>query len=421
MQSKPSFDTSKKIKRPYPILLFVEWIITLYYTIVGKGARVTKHNCEGLKPPYLLLSNHASMIDFPMALRGTFPHAPRWVISVEEFIGREWLLRGVGGIYKRKFTADIKVVRHILDVLKRQKGICVMYPEGRFSLAGINERMSGGIGKLVKVAGCPVVVMIEHGHFICQPQWDKKHQRHNPVCADMTMIISKEEAASLSAEELQKKIEDAFVYDDYLWQAENRIRVRSKYRANNLHKILYQCPICGKEHHMDSRGTTLFCNSCGAKWEMDEYGKLHRVNGEDRFTHVPDWYRWERENVYAQVYAGEFAFRDQVRLEHLVSSSAGFRAIGTVSFSLDQNGFLLDGTLNSGEPFHLERSCQSMESCHIEYDFYKKGVTEKGPSIDLTNGKETYFVFPQTRGNELTKIHFAAEALHDKAKNISRG
>jgi len=417
MKQKTAFDTSMKIKKPCPVLLVVEWIITLYYTIIGKGIRITKHDCEGLKPPYLLLSNHASMVDFPVALKASFPHGPRWVISIEEFVGREWLLRNVGGIYKRKFTADIKVVRHILDVLKRQRGICVMYPEARYSLAGVTERMSGGLGKLVKVAGVPVVVLTEHGNFLCEPQWNKKPARHNPVTADMKLVVTAEETQTLSQEEILEKIQKAFEYDDYQWQAENKIRIASKKRAQNIHRILYQCPVCGKEHVMDSHGTELFCTACKARWEMDEYGKLHRTNGNDIFTHVPDWYRWERQNVNKEVAGGTYFFQDQVRLEHLACSSKGFQAIGTVTLTHDQNGFTLDGVLDNGDPFLLHRDAKSMESVHIEYDFYKRGVQKQGPALDLTDGKETYFVFPLTRGNELTKIHFATEALHDQMSN----
>lgn len=113
------FDTGKKPKNPYPILMPVEWGATLGYTLRGAG-KVTKHDCKGLKPPYLLLSNHASMVDFPMAIKGMFPRSTNWVISIEEFVGREGLFRAIGGIYKRKFTSDLTVVRHMMRVLKKE-------------------------------------------------------------------------------------------------------------------------------------------------------------------------------------------------------------------------------------------------------------------------------------------------------------
>lgn len=289
-----------------------------------------------------------------------------------------------------------------------------MYPEARFSLAGINEKLDRSLGKFVKAAGCPVVVMLMHGNFLRSPQWNKKPVRLVPVTADMYQVVTKEEAETLTAQEIQKKIEDIFVYDDYAWQRDNRIKIRSKKRAENIHRILYQCPACGKEFSTESKGTEIWCNECGKRWEMDEYGQLHCTNGkegEEYFTHVPDWYRWERENVRKEVREGRYSFKDTVRVEHLDNCQKGFRAIGNVEMTHDENGFTLKGKLYDGSEFDFNRNVMSMYSCHIEYNFHGRG-----DGIDLCTLTDTYFVFPQTAHNVLTKIHFATEELHMKLK-----
>ena len=48
-----------------------------------------------------------------------------------------------------------------------------------------------------------------------------------------------------------------------------------------------------------------------------------------------------------------------------------------------------------------------MRSVHIEYDF-----KVRGDAIDLCTLDDTYFVFPLTARNVLTKLHFATEELH---------
>ena len=415
MKKIKPFDTQKKPHIPYFFLMPIEWIGTLYYTVVS-GIKIRKHNMKGLKPPYLILSNHASFVDFPIAVKACFPFHTNWVISIEEFIGREWLMRGVGGIYKRKFTADITVVKHILTVLKKRKDICTMYPEARFSLAGINEPLDGALGKLVKMAECPVVVIIEHGNFLQSPQWCKHPLRKVKISSDATQIVTVEEAKTLSADEIQKKIENAFLYDDYKWQFDNSIKIKSKARAKNLHKILYQCPVCEKEFFTHSDGTSLWCENCGSKWEMDFLGRLHCTTGEESFTHVPDWYRWERQNVKNEIRSGNYHFSDTVRIEKLVNCRKGFNPIGFIKFTHDYNGFTLSGKLESGDYFSLERPVSTMYSCHIEYNF--KG---RGDAIDIATLKDTYFVFPQNAYNVLTKIHFAAEELfiYENEKKIS--
>jgi len=146
---------------------------------------------------------------------------------------------------------------------------------------------------------------------------------------------------------------------------------------------------------------------------MDEYGRLHRTDGgEERFVHVPDWYRWERENVDKQVQDGTYSFVDEARLELLASSKERFRKLGTVKMTHDTDGFTLSGTLDDGKEFYLNRSAASMISCHIEYNF--KG---RGDAVDLATRDDTYWVFPLHADNVLTKLHFATEALYDQSQN----
>lgn len=412
MKEYKPFDIQMRPKIPYPYLMAVEWGGTLGMSI-PVGAKITKTNCEGLKPPYIILANHASFIDFALVVKAIFPRRVNWLISIEEFNGREWLMRGIGGIYKRKFTSDLTNVRHILWCLKQKKRIVVIYPEARFSLAGINERLDGSYGKLVKTAKCPVVTLIAKGNFLRAPQWNKKPERHLPVSAEMKQIVTAAEAETLSAEEIQQRIEDAFHYDEYQWQYDNKIKIKSKSRANNIHRILYQCPACGKEFCTDSKDTEIWCENCGARWQMDEYGRLHRTDGgKDFFNHVPDWYRWERENVRKEVHDGKYFFEDDARLEELVNcKDAGFIPLGTVKLTHDYNGFTMHGTLDDGTEFNFQRNVISMYSCHIEYNF--KG---RGDTIDLATTKKTYFVFPLNARNVLTKIHFAQEEMFDFLK-----
>lgn len=407
---KQKFNMTLKPPAPKRFLLPVEWIGSIFMAAPFSAA-IKKINCEGLTPPYLMLATHASMRDFPMAIRATFPHRSYWVISVEEFAGREWLLRSAGGIGKRKFTQQLPVVRHIINILKKQKMIVTIYPEARYSLAGINEKIDGALGKLAKQCRVPVVVFMQHGNFLNSPQWCKKPTRPVRSEGEMRQIVTREEVETLSAEEIQKRIEDAFVYDEYAWQRDNHIRIPSRYRAHNIHRILYQCPVCGQEHTMTSEYTQLWCTACGARWRMDEYGVLDRLDGENVFTHVPDWYRWERENVNKEVREGRYHFEDEARLELLVSSFHKFREIGRVHLRHDYDGFTVTGTLDDGTAFSLNRSPQSMMSCHIEYDF--KG---RGDAIDLATNDDSYWVYPLTAKNPLTKLHFATEALHELAE-----
>ena len=408
------FNMNKKPIKPWSLLMPVEWIGS-FPSLLFVRHKLKKINCKGLKKPYIVLSNHASFIDFQVNVKATFPNKSHWVISIEEFIGREWLFRVIGGIPKRKFTQGSVMVKHILTALRKNKKIVTIYPEARFSLAGINEDIGKALGKLVKMAGVPVVVLNQNGNFLRSPQWCKHPYRKLKLEATMTCVANEEEVKTLSAEEIQERIEKAFVYDDYQWQYDNKIKITCKKRAHNIHKILYQCPHCKTEFEMNSQDSKLWCEHCGKEWEMDYYGQLHCLNGEDIFNHVPDWYRWERENVKEEVRSGNYRFEDNVRIEELVSSHVGFSEIGEVKMVHDYNGITLSCDV-PGQEFYLNKPIESMASCHIEYNFKKRGVKKQGDAIDIATMDNTWFIYPLTAKNPLTKIHFAVEELYKMKK-----
>ena len=59
---------------------------------------------------------------------------------------------------------------------------------------------------------------------------------------------------------------------------------------------------------MASKGTEIFCKECGKRWNLNEDGTLTALEGETEFTHVPDWFEWERSEVIKQVENGEYSF-----------------------------------------------------------------------------------------------------------------
>ncbi len=404
--SRKKFDTTLRPRKPSRFWHFLQNVIQFFY-LAPVGGKITKVNCENLEYPYIMLCNHGSMVDFAMAVKAVDPHSTSWVASIDEFIHREFMFRKMGVIYKRKFTNDLTVVRHIMHAIVRNESSMTFYPEARFSIIGVNERLDKALGKLAKKAKVPVVMLMLTGNFLRSPQWNKHPYRNVKVSGVMTQIVSKEEVETLTADEIQKRIEDHFVYDEYRWQYENKIEIKSKKRAENLHKVLYQCPHCKTEFKMYSKGSKIWCEECGKVWEMDYYGQLHCENGEDYFPLVSDWYRWERQNVREEVRSGNYKFEDKARLEILKSTHDGLVPHGEVTLTHDYNGFTMEGTAD-GKPFSFNRPPETMYSCHIEYNYKKRG-----DAIDLCTPNDTYFAYPLTAFNSLTKLHLATEEIHD--------
>lgn len=408
MKKQPQrFNMQRKPTKPKWYLKLVEFIAAPVYMLFNKGHVKTEKAVRKLKGPYLILCTHASFMDFAQLAWGLFPRTTGWVMSVEEFRRGDWLMYGIGGIPKRKFTHGIVTAKHVFYYLKTLKHSCAIYPEARFSLAGTNERLDDAIGKFCKKAGVPVVLAKANGNFINSPQWSKHPYRKIRQEAEVTLLLTPEQLQEMPVEEIQAKIEKAFEKDEYKWQVEKGYHTKCKKRADGLYRILYKCPACGAEFKTKSEGTKLWCEACGATWEMDTLSRLHGVNTEAGFSHIPDWYNWEREEVRKEVQAGTYRFEDDVRVEDYYSTKVGFVHVGEAHVTHDEKGFTFQGTVN-GEPFALNKPVSSMYSVHIEYDFLKRG-----DAFDVSTEETTYFMFLKTAQNYLTKMHFATEELYD--------
>jgi len=285
-KNKKRYNTAK-----YPIrqpLFFVGliWLLSKIL-LIGKKYKIEKVNMEGLKPPYMVLSNHMYFIDFELGAMATFPHRVNNVVNIDGYYRRPWLLELIGAICTRKFTMDLHLVKSIRKVLSRGDVLC-MYPEARYSPCGITSYIPDSVGMLVKRNKVPVVAIVHRGNYLHSPFWNFRKKRKVPLYTTATKILTPEEIEKLSVEEINEKIRDSLAYDDYRYQRENGILIKEPYRAEGMHKILYQCPNCLTESKMDSKGTEIFCRECGKRWNLNEDGTLSALEGKTEFSYVPD-------------------------------------------------------------------------------------------------------------------------------------
>lgn len=407
------FDMQRKPVRQWHILRPITWLLS-YPAVWAHRVKITKVGMQGLKPPYLLLCNHNSFIDFKVTTVAIFPHRANYLVAIDGFIRREWLMRKVGCICKRKFTNDTTIIRHMKKVVDHGD-VVVLYPEARYSLCGTNAVLPESLGKLVKLLKIPVVTLIMHGHHVNSPFWNNKNRKVKNLEAVLTQLVSQEEVETLDHKEINERINTAFKYNDFAWQREKNIRIDYPDRAKGLHKVLYQCPSCKTEYHMHSEGTKLWCDSCKKEWEMSEYGELKAVNGITEFSHIPDWYEWEREQVRKEVESGTYRFESEVTVDFLPNSK-GFVHLGQGRLIHDMEGFFLEGDYE-GKPYSLSISAKSLYSCHIEYNYLGK----HGDCVDLNTLTETYYIYPQCEYFSVTKIALATEELYKlKQKSIRK-
>ena len=268
--------------------------------------------------------------------------------------------------------------------------------------------LPASLGKLCRMLDVPVVTLICHGHHVNSPFWNLHERNVAPTEADMTLLFTPEELRASTADEINRKLVEAFRYDDFAWQKERGIRTPYPKRAEGLHKVLYQCPACGAEFRMSSEGTKLRCGACGKSWTMSELGELSADRGETEFSHIPDWYEWERGNVRREVEEGRYSSGElPVRVDSLPNAKR-FIPLGEGTLVHDMNGFTVRGQTPEGEPFEMVKTVPSLYSCHIEYEYLGK----YGDCVDLNTLEDTWYIYPQSRDFSVTKMALATEELY---------
>ena len=412
-KNKKRYKTAK-----YPIRQpkVISWLIYMLskMMLTGVDYKVEKINMDGLKPPYMMLSNHMQFVDFELTATGTKCDRVNNVVSIDGYYRRPWLLELIGAIATRKYTMDLHLINSINKVLKRGD-ILSLYPEARYSPCGIRSFIPESLGKIVKMNKVPVVAVVHRGNYLRAPFWNYRKKRRVPLRTTMTQILTAEQVKTMSVEEINEAIKTALDYNEYNYQLENNIKITEPYRAEGLHKILYQCPSCKTESKMDSKGTEIFCTHCGKRWNLNEDGTLTALEGDTEFTHIPDWFLWEKEEVKKQIQDGTYSFEDEVEVFSLPRCWK-FEKLGKAKVTHDiENGFTLKGFYRDQE-YVINRQPLEMNSLHVEYDYcYIKPFD----CFDISTENDSFYCYP-TKQNVITKLAFATEEIYMRKLHQSK-
>lgn len=389
---------------------FWTWLIWLLSKIAltGKDYQVECIGMENLKPPYLLLSNHMHFIDFELTAMATYPYPVSNVVSIDGYVIKFFLLEWIGAICTRKYTTDIHLVKSIRKVLQRGD-ILAMYPEARYSPCGTTAFLPDSVGKLIKMNKVPVVTVVHHGNHLYAPFWNFRSKRKVPLRTQLKLLLTPEDIGNMTVAQINDTLKEALQYDEYRYQKESGIRITEPNRAEGLHQVLYQCPHCLAESKMDSSGSELFCTACGKRWVWEENGQLRALEGETEFSHIPDWFSWEREQVHRQVENGTYRFRDEVTVWSL-PRALRYIPLGKATVTHDrENGFCLEGFYR-GKRYFIQRKPEQMNSLHVEYDF---GPLKSREIFDISTENDSFYCWPTSK-NCITKLAFATEAIYQR-------
>ena len=183
------------------------------------------------------------------------------------------------------------------------------------------------------------------------------------------------------------------------------------FRADGLNRILYRCPHCGVEGDTRGEGIHLTCHSCGKVYTLTEQGYLEATDGDSAFTHIPDWYAWQREQVRKELADGTYRLETDVDIGMMVDYKAIYM-VGSGKLIHDSEGFRLTGCDGKLAYSQGPLACYS---AYADYYWY-----ELGDMICIGNRDALYYCFPKDGRDVVAKTRLAVEELYKLKKPARR-
>lgn len=352
----------RRVKKP-PLLLY------LLLAYVWKWMFVKKYNIhytykinikDFKKQPYIVISNHASRVDYLYTGIAFLPHRLSYVAGYNEFFRShlQFVFKLLQVIPKKNFVPEVSAIINISRIIKR-KGKVIIFPEGMSSISGSNQPSAIGSGKLLKHFGVPVLMTHIEGGYLTNTKYCLD-DRPGRVDVTVSQLFTPEQLSSLSEHEIQLKIDEAIHHDDYIWNKEQRVAFDGKGElAKQLHTLLYKCPICGEEFQMKGEHDDLTCNACGHGITLNRYYDIIPKDPNDTYFETPTaWFDWERKKVYQEILANpDFEFSEHVKIGMLppftyLKDLKTSEIVGEGVLSISRNGLQFVGTRHQN-PFQF--------------------------------------------------------------------
>ena len=154
---------------------------------------------------------------------------------------------------------------------------------------------------------------------------------------------------------------------------------------------------------MHGEGTRIICNACRQEYELTETGYLQAVSGDAKFSHIPDWYQWERECVRKELEADTYELDLDVKICMLVNTKYIYE-VGEGHLRHTKDGFHLTGC--EGQ-IDYRQPPQASYSLYSDFNWY-----QIGDMISIGDEQVQYYCFPKNGENVVAKTRLAAEELY---------
>lgn len=260
------------------------------------------HLLEDMPAPFLIVGNHVNNFD-PVMTSSNQHRVIHWVANDAVFRHPflRWAFQQVQTIPKTKGMSDLDTVR-FMHKKAREGGIIGLYPEGQTSWDGLTQPLTPATPKLVKLLKIPVVAVVTKGGYISQPRWVwTKDLRKSRVVLEVKVLISQDEIKSLKVDEIEERLRKGLFNDDFQFQKDNPVKLKSKNRAETLELFTYICPKCKTVDALKSEKHNVRCQSCDWEFTIDEYGLFPDKSVNFPFESLSEWSSWQKDTTSKMV------------------------------------------------------------------------------------------------------------------------
>jgi len=282
-----------KVKFRHKVLRFcLEPILKpLMYIKYGYRTKKIKEKDYNLKPPYLILATHYAQLD-PLMMELSFPRHLYFVANDDIFNSKiiSGLINYIASpIPISKGIPDITTIINIKKIVA-QNGCVAVFPEGNTTYTGVTGNISETIGKLIKMLKIPVVFYRFDGLFFVAPRWGR-YKNRGPSSGGVIKVLQPSEYEKLQPEQINAIVREKLYYNSYQSQKVHNQNFKGRRKAENLERVLYQCPSCKSYSTLNSRSNDFFCTVCGYKVTINSFGFFE--SEKIIYDNIHDWYQFQ--------------------------------------------------------------------------------------------------------------------------------
>lgn len=306
---------------------------------------------EGSSPlpegPLLILSNHGNSLD-PLAIASISPRPIRFMANLEGVPPLTAAFADLVGAYgRRKGAPDLAALRRTLALASAGESIG-LFPEGDRSWDGATQALRPGVGRLAKRLGLPLVLVRQKGNYLARPRWARTWRRGEWSLS--WTLFGRDELAALSEGLLDAIVDRALRVDDIKEGLAEARGFEGRGLAEGVERLLWHCPVCGKDDDGEGRGTALhgkddliLCHRCHSLWRIDANLRISPLNVPRTLLAAPigdlkDWSDWQRSSLPGLI-RGEFPGREGISAAQVTLS----RRRGRVLERLGRGSLRLEG------------------------------------------------------------------------------